>query len=104
MGVVQHLKGLGDNADLSLKTLSGKLILLMALTLASRTLELQALDLCFRYFRPEDILFKLVSLTKKHKVGSSPKSASLEHLLKVIAYVWSNVFVSMKRSLNPFAG
>ena len=40
--VVQHLKGL---ANLSLKTLSGKLTLLMALTLASRTSELQALDL-----------------------------------------------------------
>ena len=68
--VVQHLKGLGNNADLSLKTLSGKLTLLMALTLASRRSELQALDL---RFKPEGVLFRLASLTKKRKVGSSPK-------------------------------
>ena len=42
--VVRHLRGLGNNTDLSLKRLSGKLVLLMALTLASRTSELQALD------------------------------------------------------------
>ena len=54
--VVRYLKGLGSNADLSLKTLSGKLILLMSLTLASRTSELHALDLRFRFFRPEGVL------------------------------------------------
>ena len=37
--VMQHLKGLGSNADLSLKLLSAKLSLLMALSLASRTSE-----------------------------------------------------------------
>ena len=72
----------------------------MALTLASITTEL---DLCFKYFRPEGILFKLASLTKKRKVSSSQKTATLEYLLKIIAYVWSNAFISMKRSSNCFA-
>ena len=73
--VVIHLKGLGNNTSLSLKTLSGKLILLMALTVTCRTSELQALGLRFRYFKPEGVLFRLASLTltEKHKVGSSPK-------------------------------
>ena len=71
--VVRHLKGLGSNTGLSLKTLSRKLILLMSLTLASRTSELQALDLRFRHFKPEGVLFRLASLTKKRKIGSSPK-------------------------------
>jgi len=71
--VVRYLKGLGSNTDLSLKTLSGKLILLKSLTLASRTSELHALDLRFRFYRPEGVLFRLTSLTKKRKVGSSPK-------------------------------
>lgn len=71
--VVRHLKELGNNEVLSLKILSRKLALLMALTLASRTSELQALDLRFRYFRPEGVLFRLASLTKKRKVGASPK-------------------------------
>ena len=46
--VVRHLRKLDSNGDLSLKILSGKLALLMALVLASRTSELQAVDLRFR--------------------------------------------------------
>ena len=51
----------------------GNLGLLMALTLASRTSELQALDLQFRHFKPEGVLFQLASLTKKCTVGALPK-------------------------------
>ena len=55
---------------MSLKELSGKLALLMALVSANRTSEIQPLDLHFRSYTPEGIPFKLASLTKKRKVGA----------------------------------
>ena len=45
----------GDNV-LSLKNLSQKTVLLMSLVKASRTSELQALDLRFRVFKPEGVI------------------------------------------------
>ena len=68
--VLSWIKDQGENKDLSLKELSGKLALLMALVSANRTSELQALDLRFKYFSPEGVLFKLASLTKKRKAGA----------------------------------
>ena len=58
---VEHLKQLGENEGLSLKILSGKLEVLMALTSANRLSELQALDLQFRYYKQNGVLFKLAS-------------------------------------------
>ena len=58
---VEHLKQLGENEGLSLKILSGKLDVLMALTSANRLSELQALDLWFRYYKQNGVLFKLAS-------------------------------------------
>ena len=69
--VLRHLRALGDNDSLSLRALSKKLALLTALTDASRTSELQALDLHFRRFRPEGVHFTLASLTKKQKTKRS---------------------------------
>ena len=43
----------------------------MALTDASRTSELQALDLHFRRFRPERVYFTLASLTKKRSTSNT---------------------------------
>jgi len=71
--VLAWLKRLGDNKDLSLKKLSGKLALLMALVSASRTSELHALDLRYRRYSAEGVLFQLASLTKKRKVGAPAK-------------------------------
>ena len=71
--VVDFLANMGENKDLSLKSLSRKLCLLMALVAASRTSELHALDLKFRVFKPEGVLFKLSTLTKKRKVGAPLK-------------------------------
>ena len=64
--MLEYLSGLGANSSLSLKILSGNL---MALVTASYTSELQALDLRHRVFKPEGVLFKLASLTKKRQVG-----------------------------------
>ena len=71
--VVQYIKKLGSNRDLSLKSLSRKLAMLMVLVNANRSSELGALDVQFRVFRPEGVVFKLPSLTKKRSPGTSPK-------------------------------
>lgn len=55
--VITHLQTLGDNNQLTLKALSKKLVLLMVVTDASRSSELQALDIRFRVFKPEGIYF-----------------------------------------------
>ena len=56
---------IGDNDHLSLRALSKKLALLMALMDARRTSELQALDLRFKRFRPEGVYFTLAALNGK---------------------------------------
>lgn len=71
--LTRYLVSLGNNEDLPLKMLSQKLVVLMALTQASRTSELQALDLRFRIYRPNGVSFKLASLTKKRTPGLPPK-------------------------------
>ena len=62
--VTNYLEGLGDNSELSLKQLSGKLVVLLALTSAERGSELAAHDLRFRRFYPEGVSFTLPQLTK----------------------------------------
>ena len=71
--VIQYIAGLGENTNLPAKKLSQKLVLLMALVVASRTSELQALDLRFRVYRPNGVLFRLANITKTQKAGSPPK-------------------------------
>ena len=71
--VTRYLESLGENGKLSLKQLSQKLVLLMALVEASRTSELQALDLRFKVQKPEGVTFRLASLTKKRTPGLPPK-------------------------------
>ena len=76
--VTRYLSSFGDNTRLSLEQLSYKLAILMALVGASRVSELQALDLRFRIYRPEGILFELPSLGKKRTVGAPPKQIIFE--------------------------
>ena len=71
--VTTYIEKLGENANLPLRKLTQKLALLMALAAASRTSELQALDLRFRVYRPNGVLFRLVGTTKTQQVGSPPK-------------------------------
>ena len=71
--VQEYLKQQGQDKDLSLKRLSGKLVVLVALTSANRPSELQALDLRFCYYKQNGVLFKLASLTKKRQLGACLK-------------------------------
>ena len=45
----------------------------MALVVANRSSQLYALDLTFKVFKPEGVMFKLTSLTKKRKIGAALK-------------------------------
>ena len=71
--VVRFFQALGNNGTLPLKILSQKLALLMALVDASRVSELQALDLRYRLYRPEGVVFSMPTLGKKRIVGAPPK-------------------------------
>ena len=71
--MLNHLSSLEENSQLSLKQLSQKLVVLMALVQASRSSELQALDARFQVYRPDGVVFTLPTLTKKRKVGAPAK-------------------------------
>ena len=71
--VLRHITAMGENDSLKLRDLSRKLALLMAMVEASRSSELQALDLRYRVFSPDAVSFRLRSLTKKRVVGAPPK-------------------------------
>lgn len=71
--MTNHLKQMGCNSGLTLKELTLKLVILMALVEASRTSELAALDLRFRVYSPEGVTFRLPTLTKKRKAGAPPR-------------------------------
>jgi len=71
--VVEYPKSMGQNDSLTLKQLSQKLALLMALVEASRVSELQALDLRYCLYRPEGAVFRMPTLGKKRVVGAPPK-------------------------------
>ena len=71
--VIRYFQSLGENEVLTLKQLSQKLVLLMAIVEASRVSELQALDLRYRSYHPEGVLFQLPTLGKKRIVGAPPK-------------------------------
>ena len=49
----------------------------MSLVEATKTSELQALDLRFRVYKPEGVHFRLLSLTKKRVTGAPPKELFL---------------------------
>lgn len=55
--VLQYLKGLGLTTTLSLKALTHKLVMLLALTRPSRSVDLVSLDLDRRCFSPEGVAF-----------------------------------------------
>ena len=70
--ILKHLESKGENKDLSLKSLSYKTIMLVALTSASRVSELQKIDLKYMKCSQEEITFTIAELTKTRKVGNDP--------------------------------
>ena len=71
--VLNHLSSLGDNKNLSLKQLSQKTLILMALASAGRVSELQKLDLAFIRRDQNEVICTIAGLTKTMKVGNKPQ-------------------------------
>jgi len=68
--VLNYLEGLGENQSLSLKTLSWKLTMLLALTRPSRSADLSHLDLARKTYKPDGVCFYPNVLAKQSRQGS----------------------------------
>ena len=62
--VLDFLKTWSPAESLSLKQLTLKLVMLAALITAARSSSVNKMNLCFRYFKPHGVLFKVPGLTK----------------------------------------
>ena len=67
--VLDYLQSLGENESLSLKQLTWKTVMLLALTKPSRSADLSKLDLKTRSFRSEGVDFAPVGLAKQSRQG-----------------------------------
>ena len=63
--VIQHIKGLGTNKDITLKQLTMKTAMLLALTRPSRSADLSKLNLQMRSFKSNGVVFRPVHLAKQ---------------------------------------
>lgn len=72
--VLSYIIGMENNKDLSLKEISMKLCMLMALASASRSSEIHKFDFENMNITEDEIIFTLKSLTKSRRVGQSPIS------------------------------
>ena len=62
--VTNHIESLGDNQDLTLADLTLKVVVLLALTRTSRSVDLTNMD-SFRHFCPEGVTFHAAKLAKQ---------------------------------------
>ena len=62
--VLDFLKTWSPAESLSLKQLTLKLVMLAALITAARSSSVNKMNLCFRYFKPDGVLFKVPGLMK----------------------------------------
>ena len=69
--VLDYLESLGGNCDLSLKQLSAKLVVLLALANASRASEIHALDMRFMSRKNGQVTFSFHQLTKTSRPGKT---------------------------------
>uniref|UniRef100_K1RN86 Uncharacterized protein n=1 Tax=Magallana gigas TaxID=29159 RepID=K1RN86_MAGGI len=65
--VLSYLKDLPDNKDLSLKVLSKKLAILLAIAAPKRVSELARLDIRFMKLTPEYVVFRLPGISKTQR-------------------------------------
>ena len=69
--VTSYISSLGDNANLSLKVLSFKLVMLLALTRPSRSIDLSSLDLSYLKLLPDSLQFNPLELAKQSRPSKS---------------------------------
>lgn len=75
--VLKFINSLESNKQLSLKDLSLKLAMLLALTSAGRSSDIQKLDMNHMEVGSDEIVFTIVKLTKTRKTGSQPVQIKL---------------------------
>ena len=71
--IIQHIRKLGPNKDLSLKQLTMKTVMLLALTRPSRSADLSKLDLHTRSFKSNGVVFRPLHLAKQSR-SSRPRA------------------------------
>ena len=71
--VLSYLKALGHNSSVSLKHLTWKTTMLLALTRPSRAADLSNLDIKGRQYRPEGVAFLPHTLAKQSRQGKPIK-------------------------------
>ena len=104
--VIGHIQSQSQLMDLPLKELSKRLVVLLALSNASRSSDLHALDLRFRQFIPEGVIFRIPGLTKTRRFGP-PKEAFFakftddEALCPVETLKVYEVKTTMLRTVDP---
>ena len=67
---LNYLEGLGENQFLSLKVLTWKLTMLLALTCPSRSADLSQLDLGRKAYKPDGVCFYPNALAQQSRQGS----------------------------------
>lgn len=70
--VLKYILSLPDNQDLSLKQLTHKVTMLMALTSACRSSEICKLDMNFMNVKQDEVTFTLTELSKTRKASDKP--------------------------------
>ena len=65
--VIRHIKDLGSNKELSLKQLTMKTVMLLALTRPSRSADLSKLDIHTRSFKSNGVVFRPLHLAKQSR-------------------------------------
>lgn len=89
--VTTHIQTLGDNATMSLSSLTLKLVTLLALTRPSRSVDLANLDKRFSHYSPEGVTFQSAKLAKQSRQNKPikdfffPKFSQNEKLCPVLA-------------------
>ena len=101
--VISHIDAMPSNEYLSLKELSGKLAMLMALCNADRSSDLTALDLKFRQYSSEGVTFTIPGLTKTRRSGQPIRSTypSFPHNTKICPVTTLQHYEERSASFRP---
>ena len=114
--ILTYLSNLPANEDLSFQSLTHKVAMLMALSNADRCSDLVALDLNFRSFQPDGVLFIIPGLTKSRRSGppikafypsftEDPKLCPVKALrsseFRIHTSTRNPLFISVRRPFRP---
>ena len=85
--VVQHFKGLGANKDFSLKQLTMKTVMLLALTRPSHLADMSKLSLQTRSYKANGVTFQPIHLSKQSRSSKPVANFFFQVLLKILSFV-----------------